>query len=353
MKQVRNIARFSVLILLTLSAFLLSTLQAEEKHGEAKEIKKTPIRYTSLEKSAKGVVFKTSGKLEPATTKKLSFKTGGYIQSSVDEHVKSVKKGTILAQLNRSEIQAHVSKAKAALEKAKRDFQRTEVLYAEQVITKEMWENSKTALDVAKADLKIANYNLYHSTIKAPSDGRILQKLSENGELVGAGQPLFLFGALSKGWQVSCSFSEKEIADIKIGDSASITFEAYPSTLFASEIYSIADAPNPRTGTYEVVLSVRKPRDDFRMGYSASVSLFPKSLENIVWLPSSSIVKGKGKEGTIFALNQDSTVIEKTVIIAQIDDHGFAVSNGLEGVTNIVTDGSAYIKNSSSVTLVE
>lgn len=353
MKQIRTISRFAALLVLALSAFLLSTLQAEEKRNSAEKIKRTPVRYTSVTRGEKGIVFHTSGSLQPASTKKLSFKTGGYIQSSLDEHVKSVKKGTILARLNRSEIQAYVSKAKAALEKARRDFQRTNILYADQVITKELWENSKTALDVAKADLKIANYNLYHSTIKAPSDGRVLQKMSENGELVGAGQPIFLFGSLSNGWQVVTSLSEKEVAEICIGDSAALSFEAFPSTPFAASVHAISDAPHPRTGTYEVILSIDTPLKEFRMGYNASISLYPSRLASVQWIPSSALVKGKGKRGTVFAFTSDSTVIEKEIHIAQIGDKGFAVSSGLEGVEHIITDGSAYLKNNAFVKIVQ
>ncbi len=353
MNHFRNITRITVLIILVLAAVLLSALQSEETRESAIPVERVPVRTVSISESRKGVTIKGTGVLKPASTGKLAFKTGGYLQSMIPKKVTTVKKGRVLATLNRSEIVAHVSKAKEAVAKANRDVKRTDQLFADSVISREVWENSHTALKLAKADLKIANYNLYHSTIKAPSNGKVLQQFSEKGEMVAAGQPIFLFGGIKKGWKVITSVSEREVAALSLSDSASIHFEAYPNRTFAGTIAAIADAPNAYTGTYEVELHLAESETTFRMGYTADVALQPQTLKNLLWIPTSALVQGKGREGEVFGITAESLIVSRKVVIAQIDDRGIAISSGLEGIESVVSDGSAYLTKNSIITRVK
>ena len=109
------------------------------------------------------------GKLASKEELKLSFKTGGIISEIFVDEGQTVKKGQVLAKLNLSEIQAQVNQAILGLDKAERDYRRANNLYKDSVVTLEQLQNTTTALDIAKSNVKIAEFNLQFSTIKAQS----------------------------------------------------------------------------------------------------------------------------------------------------------------------------------------
>ena len=100
----------------------------------------------------------------------------------------------MLASLDLSEIEAKLASAKNGFSKANRDYQRVKNLYEDNVATLEQLQNTKTAYEVAEANLKIAKFNFTHSKIIAPENGKILKKIGNEGELTAPGAPMFLFG---------------------------------------------------------------------------------------------------------------------------------------------------------------
>ena len=118
-----------------------------------------------------------------------------------------------------------------AHKKANRDFIRAENLYKDSVATLELYQDAKTALDIAKSNLEVARFNLKYSKIEAPSNGRILKILLEENEMTSPGYPVVLFGSTRENWVVRTNVSDKDMISIQIGDSAKITLDPYPELI--------------------------------------------------------------------------------------------------------------------------
>jgi multidrug efflux system membrane fusion protein len=175
----------SLLILAT------SCSQADQKENPVNNAVK--VRTHSVEYREYKLAVRATGMLSTATEMKLSFKTGGIISQLNVREGTSVKRGEVLAELDLSEVRAQVNQAHIGLEKARRDLSRAKNLYRDSVVTLEVYQNAESAWEVARSQVQIADFNLEHSRIKAPSDGTIQKILVETSEVIGPGHPAILF----------------------------------------------------------------------------------------------------------------------------------------------------------------
>lgn len=307
-----------------------------------------PVKTAAVELETLSIPVHTSGKLYPKAMVKLSFKTGGLIDKIYVDEGDTVKTGQLLASLDLSEINARVSQAKNGFLKAERDLKRVENLYKDRAATLEQLQNVKTAFEVAESDLKIANFNLEHSRIKAPANGKILKRLSEAGEMTGQGSPVFLFGSTEDQWVVKAGVSERDIVRIALKDRASIEFDAYPGKQFSAEVTEIADSIDPAGGTYEIEMAIDDEGLKLAAGFTAKVRIEPAEKNTYHVIPVDSIVEGEGSEGIVFTV-KDNKAVRLKITVAHIFPEMVAVRSGLENIKVVVTSGAAYLTDGVQV----
>lgn len=289
----------------------------------------------------------SSGKLSSKTETKLSFKTGGIIDGIYAEEGESVTKGQLLARLKLSEIRAKQKQASLGFQKAERDLQRVQNLYNDSVATLENLQDAKTAFEVAQANLEIANFNLKHSAIEAPSNGRILKRFGEVNEMIGQGSPVFLFAATDEDWVIRVNITDKDIVGLSLGNSALVYFDAYPEKEFSAEISEVANMADPYTGTYEVELRLHTEKEKLVSGFISKVKIFPDKKETYFLVPADALIEASGYQAKLYVLKSGKAE-KRTVQIAKIDDLVY-VSNGLSAGEEIIVDGVNYIKAGKTI----
>jgi RND family efflux transporter MFP subunit len=291
---------------------------------------------------------RSTGILSAQTEIKMSFKTGGILQQVNVRDGQFVKKGTVLASLDLSEISARDSQARIAVEKATRDFRRASNLYFDSVVTLETLQNARTAMELALSEEKIAAFNLKHSRIIAPANGRVEKVLVEEGELIAPGHPAILFAATQNDWVVRVPLSDKDIVKFTAGDSAIITMDAFPGRQFAASIVEAGSFADPVTGTYEVELLLNDALPGFRSGFVARAEIFPSFVISGFWLPLSVMHELEDEHGKIYVL--DSTqVVEKRISTGPLYKDGIIITGGLDGSEVVIAEGSAYLKEGQEV----
>lgn len=311
------------------------------------------VRTAPIERKKISMPVHSAGILASSEEIKLSFKTGGIISRINVSEGDRVKKGQILASLDLSEISSAVNQARNAYEKAQRDYTRAENLYRDSVATLEMKQNAATSLDVAGSVYETARFNLKYSTITAPGNGTILKQLARQSELISSGYPVFLFGTSGKYWKVKTGLSDRDMVKIHPGDSAVVTFDAYPGEKFPASADQISGMADPFTGTYETEILVQDMGYRLASGFVAGVDIYPVegTLHTIV--PVGSLVEADGHEGYIFVLTAASTVSKIRVKIEGMPDEFAAVSGIPEGFSSVVIEGAAYLKDGMKVKVVQ
>jgi RND family efflux transporter MFP subunit len=140
----------------------------------------------------------STGIVTAADELKLSFKLGGVVQRIAVREGQQVKAGQLLAELVPTEINAQLTQAQQMNEKAQRDLERGERMYADQVIALEQLQNLRTQAQIVAAQFQAARFNSGFARITAPADGTVMRKLAEDHEVVAPGQPVLVLGASTR-----------------------------------------------------------------------------------------------------------------------------------------------------------
>lgn len=324
--------------------------------GEEKQesITKINVKVTPVLEKSMALPINTSGKLYTSTESKLSFKIPGIVAHIYADEGQTTKKGTLLAALDLIEMEAKVNQARSAQKKAKRDLDRAQRLYADSVVTLEQLQNATTALDITTSDVSVAEFNLRHSAIYAPENGKILKRFAEEGELIGSGNPVFLYGSSRDGWVLRAGVTDQQIIQLQIGDQASISFDAYPGLKFSAKISEIEAVANPYTGTFEVELQLEPSSVRLYSGFVGKVTITPSILQLYTILPIESLVEGDSTEGYVYSADRSNdTVTKHKITIGKIMGSNMLVQSGLEDVREVVTFGAPYLSNNSLINIIE
>ncbi len=339
----------SYLLMLAVPFFLVFFSNCKSLPDD-KEKEYLNVTTSTIGKEIMAFPIHTCGRLSSKEEIRLSFKTGGIIKKIYVEEGENVKKGEKLAALNLEEIEAKVNAAKAALDKAKRDYRRADTLYRDSVATLEQYQNAKTALKVAKSDYEVAQFNLEHSIIKAPSSGTILKKMAEEEEITAAGYPVFLFGTTDNAWVVKTSVTDKSIVKISIGDTAQIRCDAYPEHVFNGYVSKSGSYADPYTGTYEVVLNVNDNDIKLVSGFIASVDIYPSVKDTFSVFSLKAITGLAKKTGYVYFLEGNKPV-KQLIEFSEIRNEKVYSRKRFPRNTKYIVSGMDYIhsKNDSVV----
>lgn len=303
------------------------------------------VRVQPVVYSTNAIPVRAPGLLARKREADLSFKTGGIVESVLVRVGDPVKKGQILARLWQDEIQAQVAQARSHFEKARRDLARQEKLRASEVGTIEDFQDARTAVEIAEAQLKVAEFNSRYSVIVAPEDGRILRRLAEPDELIVPGRPILGFGADSEGWLVRASLAEADVASLRLGDRVDVGGDRG----WISQISEGTDAAT-RTVPIEIALTAAPP--NARSGMIVAVTLFPQPVAPRPVVPASVLIEGNGRTASLFLLNEGENTVRKTLVeVESLQNTQAYLRTALPKTARLVVQGGEYLQNGATVTV--
>ncbi len=325
------------------------------RHVTSEESPSLPLRV-KVEKVTTSLIslpVHSSGIVTSSRETRLSFKTGGIIAHIQVEEGDRVKRGDVLATLNLSEIQSQVIQVKNGYEKALRDFNRVKNLYTDSVATLEQLQNAETGLNVARANLDMAEFNLDHSRIIAPDDGTILKQLAETNEVIAPGYPVFVFGTDARFWKIKTGLADRDFVRISPGDSARVTMDAWPDVIFNAMVSQISESANPLTGTYEIELELQPNGYKLASGFVANLEIHPAHRQLFYVIPVEALVQAEGHTGYVYVVNDSMIVRRVKVGVSAVYGSDVTISQGLEKVTEVVTEGAAYLSEGDHVEIIK
>ena len=325
--------------------------------GAAKEERHalTPVRVAEVALGPAAPNIRTTGLLVTKDEMRLSFKVGGVIQRIAVKEGQRVKRGEVLAEIDRTEIDAQVEQARQAADKAARDAARGEKLYVDKLISLGQLQDLRTQAAVTKAALESAEFNRSYSIIAAPEDGVVLRRLAQDREVIAVGAPVFVFAALNRGYVVRLGLADREVMQVRLGDRADVRMDAYPGKTFKAQVTEVAGAADERSGLF--VVELRLDRTDVRLasGLVAKLALTPYSAGQgqRALVPIDAIVEGHGDRASVYVLDKDQAgadiVRRRDVQMAFIEDEQVAIVDGVKAGEKVVTDGSLYVDDGERV----
>jgi len=293
-----------------------------------------------------------SGRLASKSETRLAFKTGGLIERVlVDEGAKIVS-GELLATLNMKEVDARVAQARSAHRMAEREYQRRKTLHARQLVPLSQLQDAESVMIGAASVLKVARFNRQHSEIRAPISGRVLRRLAEPNELLAGGEPVLVVASEREGWVVRTGVSDRDVARLTVGDGAEVTLDAKPGWPLRGTVSEIAAAADPASGTFEIEVQFDAGEQRLRSGYLARVTLKPRSLEALHYLPLDAVVALDRNQVTLYVVDADTRQARRIVAeVALLLDTEIAIRHGIGSADHVVTAGASYLRPGARVTV--
>jgi multidrug efflux system membrane fusion protein len=318
--------------------------------AEPAQQRPTPVRVQAVILGPAKPAIATNGLVATKDEMRLSFKVAGVIKRIYVEEGQAVHKGDRLAEIELTEIDAQVAQIRALAEKAQRDLDRGERLYADQVISLEQLQDLRTQAALQKAQLRGVEFNRGYSVIAAPQDGVVLRKLSQERELVPAGQAVLVLGAQERGYVVRAALSDREVVQLKLGDPAEILMDAYPGRSIPGTISEIANAADDKTGLFPVEVRFSSTPVQLASGLVAKLRIHPASAHEatLAYVPMAAVVEGDRDRASVFVV-QDNRAKRREVRVAFIDAAGVAITSGIQPGERVVTDGAPYLEDQEQI----
>lgn len=316
----------------------------------------TAVRAVTAGTGPAAPTIRTNGIVANKDEFRLSFKVGGVIKRIAVNEGDVVRAGQKLAQIEQTEIDAQVEQARQAHDKALRDAQRGERLYADKVISLEQLQDLRTQTALSEAALKAAQFNHSYAEIVAPHAGTVLRRLAEERELISAGAPVLVLGAREQGFIVRAGVADRQIVQLTVGDSAHIELDALPNQKFDGAVSEIASAADPATGLFgvEISLPISDPQLSTRLrsGLVARLQISPSMAkqDTRVYVPIGAVVEGEGHRASVFVLEQGHAR-RREVQVAFIELDRVALESGLTAGEQVITDGAPYLEDGEAVSV--
>ena len=184
---------------------------------------------------------------------------GGIVETIAVDRGGSVTTGQVLATLDPREADANVREAKEDMELARADFDRAKSLTESKVMSTADLDQKKAQYAVAVARWEKARTLRDYTVIRAPFAGVVTEKYARIGQKVieDKNEPLFKITAVEP-LLARVYLPEEELLNVKLGERADVVAERFPDAKTTGEVQFISPALDPASGTFQVVIRVRR-----------------------------------------------------------------------------------------------
>ena len=351
----------TVVVIIAVAAWALSG----GKEKEEINFKQEKVSLQTLQNSVTA-----TGTIEAVTSVTVGTQVSGIVNKLYVDYNSQVKKGQVIAELDKTNLLSELNTAKANMASAQSqlnyqsaNMKRYQTLYQKGLVSADDYENAlltyRQAMEqvaTAKEQVQRAQTNLGYATITSPIDGTVISKSVEEGQTVAASfntPELFTIAKDLTNMQVVADVDEADIGAVKEGDRVTFTVDAYPDDTFEGTVKQVrlqATTTN-NVVTYEVVISAQNADLKLKPGLTANVTIYTQERAGVLavankalrFTPTKETVgkdmkivdcKGKNKVWTL----DGKTLTAHPVSIGQSDGMHTEIIKGLKAGQQIVTE---------------
>ena len=350
-----------VIVIVAVAAWAMSGGKKEEDIN----FKEEKVALKTLQNSVTA-----TGTIEAVTSVTVGTQVSGIVNKLYVDYNSQVKKGQVIAELDKTNLLSELNTAKAKLASAQSslnyqaaNMERYKTLYKKGLVSADEYENAlltyrqaKEQVASSKENVQRAQTNLGYATITSPIDGTVISKSVEEGQTVAASfntPELFTIAKDLTNMQVVANVDEADIGNVKEGDRVTFTVDAYPDDTFEGTVKQVrleATTTN-NVVTYEVVISAPNADLKLKPGLTANVTIYTQERSGVLAVANKAlrftptketvgkdmkIVDCKGKN-KVWTLN-GNTLTAHPVTIGQSDGINTEITKGLKQGEKIVTE---------------
>ncbi len=261
------------------------------------------VEYGSLTNSVTA-----TGTVDPVTEVEVGTQVSGTVKKLYVDYNDRVKKGQLLAELDRSTLTSTLNAAKTDYEIALNEFKyyekvynRNKALHDKSLISDSEFEEveyqyirAKNSVTKSKYEVEKATTNLGYATIYCPIDGVVISVEVEEGQTVTATMTtptLFQIAENLEDMEVVANIDEADIGEVKEGQEVVFTVDAYPNDQFRGTVRQVRLQATTTSNvvTYEVIVDAKNPDLKLKPGLTANISIYTLKLDSVITVPTKAL----------------------------------------------------------------
>ncbi len=317
----------------------------------------TPVGIADVTDIVSGV-----GNVAAMRDVKVASETAGRV---LKVHIKvgdAVKQGQTLVEVDAElkeaaaeQARAQMLAAKTNLEKSKKDFERTQMLFNSGDVADIELEGYRLTYQSAEAQykgaiaaLRAADRQVSDSHIKAPVPGLIATRRVEVGEMVGPGMEIVNIVDVSS-LKVKLSVAEEDIVKLRVGQTAVLHIDSRPRERFTGKVFTVgakSESPNGHTYPVEVVVP-NTWKDPVKVGMFARVEIQARSAKGVLTIAKESLVEDGAKPAVFVA--KDGVARLRPVTLGIRSNNLLQVVNGLARGELVISFGQKALKDGTPI----
>ena len=270
--------------------------------------KQTTYETAKVEQGDIHTTITATGTIEPVTSVTVGTQVSGIVSKLYVDYNSVVKKGQVIAELDKTNLISELNTAKANLSSAQStatyelaNYNRYKTLYDKGLVSADEYESAllsyrkaKEQVVTASQSVQKAQTNLGYATITSPIDGVVLSKSVEEGQTVAASfntPELFTIAQDLTDMRVIADIDEADIGGVKEGQRVTFTVDAFPDDHFEGQVTQVRQQATTESNvvTYEVVISARNNDLKLKPGLTANVTIFTLEKNGVLTVPAKAL----------------------------------------------------------------
>ena len=273
-----------------------------------KKEQKAEFETAKVEKQNISTSITATGTIEPVTSVTVGTQVSGIVSKLYVDYNSVVRKGQVIAELDKTNLISELNRAKADLSSAQSslnyetaNYSRYKTLFDKGLVSADEFENAKLSYERARQtvnssreSVQKAQTNLGYATITSPIDGVVLSKSVEEGQTVAASfntPELFTIAQDLTDMRVIADIDEADIGGVKEGQRVTFTVDAFPDDKFEGQVTQVRQQATTESNvvTYEVVISA--PNKDLKLkpGLTANVTIYTLEKNDVLAAPAKAL----------------------------------------------------------------
>ena len=320
-----------------------------------------PVKLFTVNSGGSGVIRQFPAVVEPSENVRLTFRVSGKLTQVLVRPGQTVKEGQLLAKLDETDFALKVEQASARYELSRTQFERSEQLINQKLVSQSVFDEAKAQFQVAAADLKTSQTALSYTELHAPFSGIISRQLVENHENVAAQQPILEL-QLRDNVDIVIQVPEDVISNVKkdLDYQPEVIFDSHPEYRYRAKVKEWDARPDAATNSYKVVFTMPTPQEfNLLSGMTANViaemDKISRSGTDVSYIPASALfspaqqAQNADKKYVWVYDAATERVTLREVTVGKLSSSGVAVSAGLKTGEQIVSAGVHQLTDGQQV----
>ncbi|HTP12141.1 MAG TPA: efflux RND transporter periplasmic adaptor subunit [Bacteroidota bacterium] len=349
MTRLKVIFGFVIVLGITI-AVLLSNKSRMQAKSRSEEVKFFPVTVNQVGKQSLSKELSLIGTIVGENDVAVVSETQGKITRVLANVGDEIKAGDILLQIDDELKHAAFEAADVNYEKAKKDFERYQVMKKDHSVSDAQFEGIRLAYKAAEAQFITARRQYNDTKIKSPIAGVVTSRPFDVGTMVQNNTVVANVVDVSR-LKVKLNVAEQDVFTMHVGDKVRVSTDVYPGFSFEGNIATISDkADDAHTYPVEIALANSK-QHPLKAGMFGSVSFVAVKPVDAISIPREALV-GSMKDARVYVVKDGVAHLRSIVVDGEYESR-LSVRSGLAVGETIVVNGQNNLKDNVAVTVLQ